>query len=110
MLEPARARWFTTHSDCDVHGAIVGFPVRFNGHHSDPDRLSRTVAGFVHLNEGGDAFGVEVQLRLVGENLNIVDVTSDVQEVRTTVAELTLLDLQWTTFCSGIHLDTCDDF
>lgn len=79
----------------------MGFPIRFNGHHSDPDRLSWTIAGFVHLNEGGDAFGVEVQLRLVGENLNIVDVTSDVQVVRNKVAELTLLDLQWTTFCSG---------
>lgn len=101
MLEPVCAHWFTTHSDCDVHGAIVGFPIRFNGHHSDPDRLSRTVGGFVHLNEGGDAFGVEVQLRCVRENLNIVDVTSDVQEVTTTVVELTLLNLQWTTFCSG---------
>lgn len=89
-----------THSDGDVHGAVVGFPVRFNGHHSDPDHLSWAVVGFVHLNEGGEAIGVQVQLRLVGENLNAIHVTSDAQEVRTSVAGLTLLDLRWTTLDS----------
>lgn len=91
---------FTTHSDDEVHGAAVGFPVRFDGHHSDPDHLTRAVVGFVHLNEGGEAIEVQVQLRLVGENLNAIHVTSDAQDVRTSVAGVTLVDLRWTTLDS----------
>lgn len=82
-----------THSDGDVHGVVDGFPIRANGHHSDPNRLSWAVVGFVRLNEGGEAFGVEVQLRLVGENLNLIHVTFDVENVRASVAGLILLDL-----------------
>lgn len=49
--------------------------------------------GLVRLNEGGEAFVVKGQLRLVGENLNIIHVTFDVEEVRALVAGLILLDL-----------------
>lgn len=90
---PDAALGSLTHSDGDVHGAVVGFPARPKGHHSDPDRLSWAVVGFVRLNEGGEAFGVEVQLRLVGENLNIVHVTFDVEEVRASLPGLILVDL-----------------
>lgn len=79
---------------------MVGFPVRSKGHHSDPDRLSWAVVGFVRLNEGGEAFGVEGQLRLVGENLDILHVTFDTEEVRASAAGLVLLDLRGTTLDS----------
>lgn len=73
---------------------MVGLPIRAKGHHSDPDRLSWAVVGFVRLNEGGEAFGVEGQLRLVGEDLDILHVTFDVEEVRASEAGLILLDLR----------------
>lgn len=75
---------------------MVGPPVRAEGHHSHPDRLSWPVVGLVRLDEGGEAFGVEGQLRLVGENLNFVHVTFDVEEVRASVAGLIPLDLRGT--------------
>lgn len=83
-----------THSDGDVHGAVVGFPIKAKGHHSDPDRLSWAVVGLVRLNEGVEAFGVEGQLCRVGENLNVIHVTFDMEEVRASVAGLILLDLR----------------
>lgn len=76
---------------------MVGLPVRFDGHHSDPDRLSWAVVGLIRLNEGAEALGVQVQLRHVVENLSVVDVTFDHQDVRDSVAGLTPLDLRCTT-------------
>lgn len=83
-----------THSDDDVHWAHVGFPVRVNGQHSDLDLLPGLVVQFVRLNEGGETFWVEVQLRRVGEYLDVTRVAFDLQAVRTPVAGLALVDLQ----------------
>lgn len=85
---------------------MVGFPVRSKGHHSDPDHLSRAVVGFVRLNEGGEVFGLEGQLRLVGENLNLIHMTFDVEEVRASV-DLIQVDLRSTTLDS--ILSNCSD-
>lgn len=93
---------------------MVGFPLRPKGHHSEPDRLSWAVVGSVRLNEGGEAFGLEGQLRLVGENLDCIHVTFDVEEVRASVAGRVLSDLRGATlesvFCNKpVGLDTLMD-
>lgn len=83
-----------THSDDNVHRGHVGFPIGVNGHCSDLHHLPGQIVRFVCLNEGGEAFGVEVQLRRVGENLNAVHVTFDLQAVTVPVVGLALMDLQ----------------
>lgn len=85
---------YQTHSDDDVHRADVGFPVGVNGHRSDLHQLPGPIVPFVHLNEGGEAFGVEVQLCWVGENLDAAFMTFDLQGVRVAVAGLALVDLE----------------
>ncbi len=86
--------WCETHSDDNVHRAHVGFPVGLNGHRSDLHRLPGQIVQLVCLNEGGEAFGVEVQLCRVGENLDTTYVTFDLQAVMVPVAGLALVDLQ----------------
>lgn len=80
-----------THSDDDVQRAHVGFPIRVNGQHSDPDGLAGQVVQFVRLDEGGEALGFKVQLCLVGEHLNTTCMTFDLQAP---AAGLSLMDLQ----------------
>ena len=83
-----------THPDDDVHWAHEGFPVGVNGQHPDLHHLPRLIVQLVCLDEGGEAFGVELQLCWVGEDLDAAHVTFDLQDVRVPVAGLALLDLQ----------------
>lgn len=63
-----------------------------HGHHPDLDLLSGPIVQLVRLDEGGEAPGVEVELRPVGENLSGAGVASDLQEIRLPVGGL--VDLQ----------------
>lgn len=86
--------WRQTHVDDDVHRADEGFPVGVNGHRSDLHHLPGQIVQLVGLDEGGEAFGVKVQLRGVGENVDAPHVTFDLQAVRVPVAWLAVVDLQ----------------
>lgn len=83
-----------THFDDNIHWAAVGFPVGVNGHCPDLHHLPGEIVQFVCLNEGGVAFVVKLQLRRVVKNLDVAQITPDLQNVGVPGDGCVLMDLK----------------